>query len=370
MLTLARDGYTEQQIKDALHGKRGSRKIRFRYDLLDKFENKKKELTNVMGGEVSYAALNEIKRTARFNIQDDGSIDWLSDRIQPFLELQMPQNKWVAFPLGVFLLASPTKTDTTGGIVRDVEAYDGTIILNDDKFDDIYTVTSGQNYKAAIISLLQSAGISKYIIEDTTKTLPLDMQFEIGSSKLEAVNALLGQINFTPIRVDVNGNFVSGQYISPSVRAIDYTYKDDALSVTFRGMSEELDLFSVPNKWVVVRTNAEELPLKSVYINSNAASQTSTVSRGRTIVDYREIDNIADQPALDAYTQRIAFEASQIFGKVVFETAIMPMHDYYDILKIEYAGLNINDKYTETSWSFPLSIGGKMKHEVRKVVNI
>jgi hypothetical protein len=170
--------------------------------------------------------------------------------------------------------------------------------------------------------------------------------------------------------VDVNGYFTSNSYISPSLRPIEYTYKDDELSVTYRGMQEELDLFDTPNQFIVVRTNSEETPLKSVYTNSNAASPTSTVSRGRTIVDYREIDNISDQSALDSYTQRIAFEASQVYGKLNFETAIMPMHDYYDILKIEYGPLGVNDKYTETSWSIPLEVGGRMKHEVRKVVSI
>ncbi|WP_042761602.1 hypothetical protein, partial [Streptococcus sobrinus] len=77
------------------------------------------------------------------------------------------------------------------------------------------------------------------------------------------------------------------------------------------------------------------------------------VSRGRTIVDYREIDNIADQAALDSYTQRIAFEASQIYGKLKFDTAIMPMHEYSDVLKIEYSHLNINAAFVETAWNFP-----------------
>lgn len=371
MLKLSRDGFTDQQIKDALHGKRGTRQIRFRYDLLDKNERKLRELTNVIDGEVNFGAMNEIKRTAKFNLKDDGTINFLSDRIQPFFELLMPGGKWISIPLGVFLLSSPTKADTVAGVFREVEAYDGTVILRDDKFDDIYTITKGTNYKTAAISLLQGAGINKYIIEDTAKTLPIDIQFEIGSSKLSAINELFDQVNFTPIRVDVNGYFVSGQYLPPSAKPVEYTYKDDELSVTYRGMQEEMDLFEINNKWVVVRTNAEELPLKSVYVNDNPESPTSTVNRGFTRVDYREVENIADQAALDAYTKRIANEASQVYGKLSFTTAIMPMHDYFDVLKIEYTDLSINAKYSETAWKFPFKeTGGQMTHEVRRVVNI
>jgi hypothetical protein len=369
MIPLARGGYTDQEIKDVLHGKRGARQIQFRYDLLDKNDVKKKELTNVLGGGVSFAALNEIKRTARFSLVDDGSIDFLSDRIQPFIELKM-SGGWISFPLGVFLLSSPVRKDDIGGVIRDVEAYDGLVILRDDKFDSVYTITAGTNYKTAITTILTGAGITKTIIEDTTKTLPRDVTFEIGTDKLQAVNNLIGQINFTPMRVDVNGYFITGTYVSPTLRAAEYTYIDDQLSVIYNGITEDMDLFGVANKWVVVRTNAELGPIKSIYTNSNPNSVTSTVSRGRTIADYREVQDIADQTALDAYVQRIAFEASQVYGRLEFETAIMPMHDYYDILNIVYGPLGINANYTEMEWSIPLDIGGKMKHSCRKVVSI
>jgi hypothetical protein len=244
------------------------------------------------------------------------------------------------------------------------------LILIDDKLQSTYTINAGTNYKQAIIDLLATAGITQYIIEDTTKTLPITMAFDTGTSKLSVINSLINQINFTPIRVDVYGNFVTNSYIAPSSRGIEYTYADDSLSVTYKGMTESLDLFNIPNNWVVVATNAETAPLKSTYTNSNASSITSIVSRGRTITDYREIDNIADQQSLDSYTLRIANEASQIYGYLEFETAIMPMHDYMDLLKIEYSKLGINDKYIETEWSFDLETGAKMKHLVRKVVTI
>jgi hypothetical protein len=369
LIPLARDGYTDQQIKDALHGKHGSRKIRFRFDLLDSNEVKKKELSNVLGGEVSFAALNDIKRTARFSLVDDGSINFLSDRIQPFVELRM-SGGWISFPLGVFLLSSPARTDEPGGVMRDVEAYDGLVILRDDKLDDVLTIAAGTNYKTAIADVLTGAGITKTIIEDTTKTLPRDVAFEVGTDKLKVANALASQINFTPLRVDVNGYFITNTYVAPSERAAEYTYQDNQLSVIYNGMTEEMDLFGVANKWIVVRTNAEQAPLKSTYTNDNAGSMTSTVNRGRVIADYREVQDIADQTALDAYTERIAFEASQIYGRVEFETAIMPMHDYYDILNVIYGPLGINGNYTELSWSIPFDIGGKMKHSVRKVVTI
>lgn len=369
MLSLVNYPYSRQEIIDALHGKYGQRHFKFRYDLLDMNDNKIGELDSVVDGEVSMASLDSIKRTAKFRLKDRGEINWLSDRIQPFALLRMRDGKYIEFPLGIFLLSSPTRKDSNKNVYRDVDAFDGLLILRDDKFDSRYTVPAGTNYRQAVIDILASAGITKHNIEQTDKVLPVDMEFAPGTEKLEAINALLQAINYTPIHVDVYGYFTSMTYRSPAIRSAEYTYKDDELSIIYPGMEEELDLFNVPNKWIVTCSNAEQ-SLFSTYTNENPNSPTSTVSRGRTIVDYREVTDIADQQSLDAYVQRIAFEASQVYGKLTFETAINPLHDYMDVLQIEYSPLGISGKYSETGWTMPLKAGARMKHEVRKVVSI
>lgn len=369
MISLSNYPYTKQKILDVLHGKYGARHFKFRYDLLDKNETKIGELDSVVEGEVSMSALAQIKRTANFSIKDTGDINWLSDRIQPFVMLKVGSS-YIEFPLGIFLPSSPTRRDENNSIYRDVEAYDGSVILRDDKFESRYFIAAGTNYRIAVIDILLSAGITKHNIEQTDKVLPKSIEFEPGTEKLKIVNELLTAINFTPIYVDVYGYFTSRFYISPSVRSSEYMYKDDELSIIVPGMEEELDLFNVANKWVAVLSDPELEPLTSVYTNESESSPTSTVNRGRTIVDYREVDNIADQQSLDSYVHRIAFESSQIYGKLVFETAINPMHDYYDVLNIEYLKLGINGKYSETSWTLPLQVGATMKHECRKVVSI
>lgn len=287
-----------------------------------------------------------------------------------FLKVETTEPKFAEFPLGVFLLSSPNRKEQNGEVYREVEAYDKLVILRDDKFLERYTVTAGTNYIDAVISILQSANISKWNIEQTDKTLPVDIEFDPGTDKLKAVNKILSAINFNQLQVDVNGFFVSAPYRNPQIRAAEYTYKNDDLSVTYNGMEEELDIFNVANSWVAVLSDPEREPLVSSYTNDNEDSPTSTVNRGRTISDFREVDNIADQQALDNYVQRIAFQASQVYGKVEFETAIMPMHDHFDILEIDYSPLGIKGKYTETGWTIPLSVGGRMKHNVRAVVNI
>lgn len=370
MQKIERDGYSKEEIVNMLHGKYGARHLRFRYDLLDKNDKYIRTLNNVISGEVSMSALSQIKRTAKFTLKDDGNINYLSDRIQPFVEVKMRDGKYIAYSLGIFLLASPKRKDQDQMIVREIEAYDASLILRDDKFDSRYTIQQGTNYRDAVIGILTSAGITKHNIEQTDKTLSTTVDFEPGTGKLEVVNNLLSAINYTPAHVDVYGYFTSSTYKSPSLKTAEYTYVDDSLSVTYEGMSEELDTFSIANKWVAVLSNPEREPLISTYTNTSEDSPTSTVNRGRTIVDYRTVDDMADQAALDGYTQRIAFESSQVFGKLEFETAIMPFHDYADVLNVQYSPLGIDGKYSETEWTIPLEIGGRMSHSVRKVVNV
>ena len=166
------------------------------------------------------------------------------------------------------MLSSPVKQDDII-VTRQIEAYDLSQILIDDKFFERFTISEGTSYIEAVNYILNSAGINKINIQYTEKVLPSTREFEIGITKLSAINKLLGEINYNQLIVDEYGYFISNPYKSPSVRPSEYTYKDDSISVLASGMIEELDLFSVPNAWIVVVSNPELPPLVSTYVNEN-----------------------------------------------------------------------------------------------------
>lgn len=278
---------------------------------------------------------------------------------------------WVEFPLGIFLLNTPTRAEINGMIYRDVEAYDGLIVLQESKIDERLTAPIGELYYDFIIYMLGRANITKWNIEHSDKTIITAQEWTIGTPYLTIINDLLAALNYTPLWVDENGYYISRLYRSPQERPADIEYIADELSVIYNGMEEELDLFNVPNRWIIVLNDPEREDLVSDQININPDSPTSYQARGnRYIVDFREVTDIADQAALDQYAERVAFEASQIFGNIQFETAIMPIHSYADVVYLENEILGISGKYSETEWKLPLNIGGKMSHTVRRVVNI
>lgn len=68
MKDLSTDLYTHEEVVRAFHMADGTRNVKFRFDLLNKEEQKIVEITNVVSGEVSMEAFNTIKRTARFRM--------------------------------------------------------------------------------------------------------------------------------------------------------------------------------------------------------------------------------------------------------------------------------------------------------------
>ncbi|TWT04596.1 hypothetical protein [Planomicrobium sp. CPCC 101079] len=332
-------------------------------------------------------------------------VDWTNKRIQPYIEFKMPdefkqrhwketdyfftmpnqsipedvkkhmieraRNGWLSYPLGVFLVSTPTKREKGISVVRDIEAYDKLLILKEDKIIDRLTFAAGRSYYDCMIEVLNSAGQYRYIIENNDKKLPTAKEYEPGTEKLLILNDLASDLNFTPFFVDEYGFYQSKQYKSPQESPEYYVYEDNGESVVIPGLEETLDTFNLPNVFVVIATNPDtDTVLKSTFVNDNPEHPLSTVNLGRRVVRVEEKDDIADQETLDSYVERIAFEASQIYGKVTFSTALMPFHGYSNVLVLKNRTLGIDAKYAETDWTMPLKAGASMSHEARKVVSL
>ncbi|MFO7172062.1 MAG: hypothetical protein DIU70_003705 [Bacillota bacterium] len=368
MKALARNGFSAAQVKAALHGRHGTRRVRFRYELLDKYNQPRGWLTTVQEASVTHDAEAEIKRTARFTIRDDGTINWLSDRIRPWMGVWVPGNPggWVDWPLGVFLLSSPRRKR-----YREVEAYDQCQVLLDDVVTSRYLIPAGTRFDTAIRTVLESAGIVNINMTPTDKVLPVDREWEPGTPRLTIVNDLLRAINYQDLWFDSEGAATAAPYVTPDQAPAEYTYADDDESVVTLDdpVEEEMDLFNVPNKWVLVVSDPQRPPLRAEYTNTSGNSPTSTVNRGRVIVDYREVD-AADQETLDALARRLAVEASQVYQTIRWTSWLMPHHEHLDVYTLTFSQLGISARYQEVRWSMDLRPGGNMVHECRRVVTV
>lgn len=286
-------------------------------------------------------------------------------------EGQLIPESWISYPLGIFLVATPKKKETGAIVTREIEAYDKLLILKEDKITDRTLFKKNNTYYSSMVSVFESAGINKYNFENDGKRLMVDKEYEPGTEKLAILNDLASDLNFTQFWVDEFGYFRSGKYLAPSERSVDYEYIEGEMSINVIGMEEELDLFNLPNVFYMTVTNPDmQSPLSATSINDNANHPRSIPSLGRRVVSYEEKDDIADKEALQAYIDRVAYETSQIFGKVTFSTAFMPFHSYSNILWIQNKTLGIDGKYSETDWTIDLEPGADMIHVARRTIKL
>lgn len=363
MNRLDNEYYSHEQMDKLL---KSNRSITYKSQLLDNNNVPLGDIT--ASGTINFSANCEIMRIANLEVKEYKDIDFINNRIKTYMVVNTPLGK-VEYPLGVFLIASPDRETNGMSITRNLECYDYAQILKEDKFTNRYMIAKGQLYTNAINTLLESALLFNHDIFVSPLTIPTDIEFEIGTSKLDAINQLLKAINYTPLWFDENGVAKSSVYVSPSMRISEYTYSTDNESIVFQEVKESLDTFNIPNKIVRYTDNPEGAFLRAEWVNNNPSSKLSTVSRRRNIVDIESVSDIANQSTLDQYVQRIA-EEQMLYQEINFDTAIMPHHTYNNCLKIVNKDLGINSTYIETEWNINLEVGGRMNHICRKLVNI
>lgn len=380
MLSLARNGFTAAQVGQALHAPWGTQMVDFRFDVLDTALNYKSTLTSVLSGNVSHDALSDIKRKARFQLRDDSTVNYLSDRIQPWAMVYVPPRimsdgtpavgGYAEFPLGVFLLSTPEEDFQVGGTIRDIEAYDQNHILLSDKVDGRYLIPAGTLFTDALTTLLSGAGVTRQNVTPSTTALPVDREWDRGTPKLTILNELLKALNYFSVWFDGEGYAVCSPYVLPSASASEYTYAEgDSSVIATDSLRRRKDLFNIPNKWVYTVSQADRAEMTSIYVNDSPSSDLSTISRGITIPDVRTVD-AADQATLDALVQRAAQEASEVFETVSWDSWMMPMHNHMDNYTLSSSALGGTFQFREISWSMDLRAGGRMSHTCRRTIAV
>ncbi len=366
MFNLATESYTDSAVIELLAK---SRTIRFEYMLFDNGDRFLGMLSSCSGS-ISQNSQNDIACTGNFTLKENEltDINTADERLVPVFCLLAPSGEWMEYELGRYVLSSPVRSSNGGKVYRNVEAYDQTIILTEDKADSRILIRAGQPYTNAVLAILSQAGILRTKVEYSALQIPVDLEFEIGTPKLTIINYLLKAINFTPLYFDHKGYACSRPYVEPVQRGIDRSYASDALSVMMSGAEQSMDIFGIPNKFIRYLSSPERGELISSYTNTDTTSVLSVPSRGRVITDIEKVDDIADQPTLDSYTRRAAAERMQAYETIRFQSALMPGHEYQDCIAVINNELGISDKYVETAWEMELKAGGKMVHTMRKAV--
>lgn len=373
------NGHTTTEVYNALVGRLGSRRWSYRYELLTNTHARIMDLEEVLECTVEWQYLADIKRQATMTIRDLGRVNYLSDRLRPWVRLHLSpfgEKDWVEWPMGMFLLNSPTRhAGEYDTIDRAITAFDPTWAMEDDKVTSRAPVAAGSNLVSSAIAQVTAAGAvpnsPEWILATrSTETLPATREWPPGTSRRQICNDLLAMAEFESISFDGLGRAVLQPYVDPNTRPVTWTYTYGQEGLVIPDVDQELDLFNIPNKVLIVVSEPDQAMVVASATNTNPASPTSTVRRGRTIVDFRDAEEAASQTVLNARALRILREHAQVYEHLVFSTGAMPFHGFNDVLSINYDPLAINTKYHETSWTLEMKHDGKMRHEARRLVNV
>lgn len=339
-----------------------NRQVSIKYELLNRFNGFKRQLSGA-GGTIDMDSRAEIKKSAQFEIREKDleGVNFLNDRIRPIYVLN-----GVEYPLGVFIVASPDRHKNSGGVYRKIDCYDITQILKEDKVLRPYYASEGTQYTRIIPQLIESANILDYEIVETDAAIKRSREFEIGTPKLDIINELLKEINYTSLYTDLTGRLRAKPYIMPNYRNAEFIYSTEDNIIKDSGV-EHVNTFEIPNIIIGVVSNTDTPPLKSIYKNEDPNSPLSTVTRGRNIVKKLEFSDINDSLTLDALVKRSLYEETSQYSQYSFESLINPKHNVENCLEIKDKTLGIESRYIETSWSMDLSVGGVMRHTCEKV---
>jgi hypothetical protein len=196
------------------------------------------------------------------------------------------------------------------------------------------------------------------------------LEWDPGTSKYRIIADMLNAINFESLWFDGSGAARSAAYITPKSRPAEMEYLTNDVSLILPEAEQSLDLYSVPNRWVLIVSNSDQLPLRAEVVNSDLASPTSIPNRGRVITRVITDVDAPNQAMLNAIAERYKEEQGQVYETIEFKTGLMPMHGNANVYDFEYKGFVGYGRFMETSWEMDLSQGAEMTHKARRSVSI
>lgn len=291
-------------------------------------------------------------------------VDWLTDEIRPVMYLD-----GVRHNLGLFLPAYVAENETDTAQRVNIDAYDRGWIVRDHRTEHALFFPAGMNYLSAVGSVLTECGIALISMVPTEETLAEDRaDWEIGTSSLDIINQLLAEINYEELWFDQNGMAMIEPKSTPTATNIDHVLDEkDVKSLMLPGISKTTDFHSAPNVFICVCSNADkDAPMVAIAENTNPQSPLSIQRRGRRISTLVSVDNIASQAELQLYADRMVTD-SLLKGEVInVTTHLLPGYGVGDIVALRYG--EISSICKENRWSMELKVGGRMQHELQRVV--
>jgi hypothetical protein len=273
-------------------------------------------------------------------------IDYLTDRIIPYVQQRQTDGSYSEWPIGEFIIPAPTRADDETTSRHTVQAYDKLKLFDDYKVSTRYAIASGVAYTTAIATalnlLLQT---SEYTITPSALTLFATRSWEIGTSLLDIVNDLLKGLNYTPLRFNGSGVAVLEPYVEPASRTPDATWNVDEDSYVGFDMELTTTVNETYNQVIAKRTTPKGALLTATASNNEASHPTSIPNLGYPKAIQVENSDAANQTALSAFARAELIKYMAFSENQKRQALLQPWLDEESIIEI-------NDTETELSGTF------------------
>lgn len=245
-------------------------------------------------------------------------------------------------PLGTYLLQTPSKKFDGRKHTVSIDAYTPLIELKEDLPPLGYSILKGTNIMESAYAICREHMRAPVVPAKSTKTLYDDFVANTDDVWVTFVSDLISNAEFE-LYLDELGRVLFEPIKDAGSLQSKWTYTDDNSSILYPDLTDDRDLYGIPNVVEVVYSTDSNY-LFSRIVNDDETSPVSTVTRGREIVYRTTNPGLPGEPTqatLDAYATQLLRNLSTLEHTVTYK------HGYCDVrvgdcvtLNYKKAGLN------------------------------
>ena len=327
-------------------------------------------------GNLKVADLEKAK-PGRMRVRD---LTLTSVRLRPVLVIEgLPE-----IPLGVFLVTQAPEDWSGTGRILSLELHDRATVLDQDELDTTYTVDAVTGILAAVSAVVSGAGEQITVDADVTAVLSSAMVKDVGTTKLQVVNALLHALNYDSLWVDGTGSFRATPNVLPADRSETYELLnvprelvDGEKSIYGRAWTRDRDIFNIPNKVTAEQSGSGGVAaLTGTYTNTDPDSPFSYPSRGNRWITktLKGVETPAgtDQEViafLEAVARRSLIASSAVQATIVVKSLPIPVR-VGDVVRFANVPAGIDARHVITSIQLEAHPLGLMALKLQELVSL
>lgn len=266
----------------------------------------------------------KIRGGFKFTIQSSSKVmDYMQDRVKPWVMVN-----GVKWPLGVYLPSSPDVTRSAASLEVVVPCHDKTIILEQDKVPETFSLPAGTPVIEAVVDLITGTGETAISVTESAATSRTPQTWNAGTSVRDIINDLLQSVNYSTIWVDYNGVFRVEPYIPPNQKIPVRVFDAGEYAIHSPDWKRKRDISQVPNRVILISPGTDtDSELISVAENTDPNSDYSYQARGgRWVTRVYENVEAADQTTLDSLATRYLANATRAIAHLEVSHALVPLN--------------------------------------------